>query len=233
MAPDPLAAEAAEPDNRSLTTEPELNGRTVTRLHRALSRLDEDLRTLGREWALVGGLAVSARAEPRTTRDVDVVLAAEGDAEAEEIIADLLSRGYGVEGQLEHTDSDRLAGMRLVSPAEPEDGLVVDLLFASSGIEHEIIEAAEELEVVAGWSVPVARTGHLITLKVLAYRPDHPEQRPMDLHDALALLAVADDAELQLARDGLALIARRGFDRGKDLQSELDRLLARPAKPLE
>lgn len=205
----------------------------MTRLHRALRWLDEDLRALGREWALVGGLAVSARAEPRTTRDVDVVLAVEGDAEAERIIADLLSRGYGVEGQLEHTDSDRLAGMRLVSPPEPEDGLVVDLLFASSGIEREIIEAAEDLEIVAGWSVPVARTGHLIALKVLAYRPDHPEQRPMDLHDALALLGAADDAELQRARDGLALITERGFDRGKDLPAELDRFVARLAEPLE
>lgn len=205
----------------------------MTRLHRALSRIEEDLRALGIDWALVGGLAVSARAEPRTTRDVDVALAVEGDAAAEELIADLLTRGYGVEGQLEHTNSDRLVGMRLVSPAEPTDGLVVDLLFASSGIEREIVEAAEELEILSGWSIPVACTGHLIALKVLAYNPDHPERRPMDLHDALALLAVADEGELQRARQGLELISERGFDRGKDLQTELDRLLSRRNEPLE
>lgn len=205
----------------------------MTRLHRALSQLDSDLRALGRDWALVGGLAVSARSEPRTTRDVDVVLAVATDAEGEGIIADLLSRGYGVEGQLEHTESNRLAGMRLISPSEPEDGLVVDLLFASSGIEREIVEAAEDLEILIGWSVPVARTGHLIALKVLSYRPDYPEQRPMDLHDALALLAAADDGELQRAREGLSLISERGFDRGKDLEAELDRLVASSRRPFE
>ncbi len=36
----------------------------------ALRRIAEDLRGTGRSWALIGGLAVSARAEPRTTRDV-------------------------------------------------------------------------------------------------------------------------------------------------------------------
>jgi len=46
-------------------------------------------------------------------------------------------------------------------------GIIVDLLFASSGIEPEITAAAEVLTVARGLRMPVARTGHLIALKLL------------------------------------------------------------------
>lgn len=205
----------------------------MTRLQRALSRLDADLRALGSRWCLVGGLAVSARAEPRTTRDVDVMVVVEDDDEAEQVVAALLGRGYRAFGQLEHTDSDRLVGMRLVSPSEPDDGLVVDLLFASSGIEREVVDVAEELELLPDWPVPVARTGHLIALKLLAYQPGHPERRPMDIHDALVLLRVADATELERASRAIALITERGRHRGKDLDAQLQDLLSRRTDPLE
>jgi len=52
----------------------------------------------------------------------------------------------------------------------------------------------------------VARTGHLIALKVLS-RDD--VSRPQDLVDLRALLRVASPAELGRARDSLALIAAR------------------------
>lgn len=45
----------------------------------ALRRTVIDLGRLGRGWALVGGFAVAARAEPRFTRDVDVPVAVEDD----------------------------------------------------------------------------------------------------------------------------------------------------------
>ena len=55
----------------------------------ALIRLDADLRAIRARWALVGGLAVSARAEPRTTRDIDVAIALAGytigEAEGREV----------------------------------------------------------------------------------------------------------------------------------------------------
>jgi len=44
-------------------------------LEAALRHIVSDLDALGVRWAIVGGLAVSARAEPRTTRDVDVAVA--------------------------------------------------------------------------------------------------------------------------------------------------------------
>jgi hypothetical protein len=44
----------------------------MTRVERALRRIAQDLESLERAWCLIGGLAVSARAEPRTTRDDDI-----------------------------------------------------------------------------------------------------------------------------------------------------------------
>lgn len=205
----------------------------MTRLYSVLSRAARDLGDLGYRWALIGGLAVAARAEPRTTRDVDVVVAVDDDPQAERVVAALLRRGYRLFAQLEHTDAARLGGIRLLSPTEPSNGLVVDLLFASSGIEGEVVAEAETLEVMPGLNVPVARTGHLIALKVLAFQPEHPDRRPHDLHDARALIAVADESELRRARQALKLIAKRGFSRGKDLDGELEKLLARRDDPIE
>jgi hypothetical protein len=52
------------------------------------------------------------------------------------------------------------------------------------------------------------------------------DRRPQDHLDLLALLRGIDSAELSRAREGIVLIAQRGFDRGKDLQTELERALA-------
>ena len=84
---------------------------------------------------------------------------------------------------------------------------VIDLLFASSGIEPEVVAEAEELELLPKLTIGVARTGHLIALKVLS-RDD--VTRPQDLVDLRALLRVASSAELARAQESLALIAARG-----------------------
>ena len=87
--------------------------KTVNPVSAALRRAAEDLNQLGHPWALVGGLAVSARA--------------------------------------------RLATARLHAPvASP---VVVDLLFASSGIEREVTQHAELMEVLPGIVTPVAAVG--------------------------------------------------------------------------
>lgn len=99
--------------------------------------------------------------------------------------------------------------------------IVVDVLFAGSGVEPEIVEAAELIEVVPGLTVPVATTGHLMALKVLA-RDD--ETRPQDLADLRALLAVGTAEDLDLARTTLAMITRRGSHRDRDLAAALDAL---------
>jgi len=45
---------------------------------------------------------------------------------------------------------------------------VIDLLFASSGIEPEVVADAEPIELLPDLTMGVARTGHLLALKVLS-----------------------------------------------------------------
>ena len=105
------------------------------------------------------------------------------------------------------------------APSPDSRGTVVDLLFASSGIEPEVVAAADQIDAVPGLTVPIARLSHLIALKVLA-RDDRT--RPQDRVDLAALLTHADAAALREARESLTLIARRGFQRGRDLLAGLD-----------
>jgi hypothetical protein len=42
-----------------------------------------DLDAIGARWAVIGGLAVAFRAEPRFTKDVDIAVAVADDEEAE------------------------------------------------------------------------------------------------------------------------------------------------------
>jgi hypothetical protein len=137
-------------------------------LEAALRRLATDLAEVERRWAVIGGLAVSARAEPRTTRDVDVVVAVADDADAEALVFELQSRGYRVLLALEQVSVGRLSTVRLSAPGMGSHGVVVDLLFASSGIESEIVEAAELIEIVPGLGIPIARIGHLSTAQTAA-----------------------------------------------------------------
>lgn len=198
--------------------------RPVNRLEAALRDAAEALDASGARWALVGGLAVSARAEPRTTRDVDIAVAVEGDAAAEALLYRLQSRGLSVVSVVEQSARSRLATARLIPSAAGAGGIVVDLLFASSGIEPELVNAADEIAIVPGLSIPVARTGHLLALKVLA-RNDR--DRPQDLDDIRALTRESSAADREEARGAVRLIEERGFARGKKLSDELEAILAR------
>ena len=199
---------------------------TDPRLTEALVKVETDLRELGIAWALIGGLAVSAWTEPRTTRDVDVAVAVEGDPEAEDLVREMTARGYELLESLEHKDANRLSTVRLNMTGRHE-GVIADLLFASSGIERELVDAAVPVEILPGLTVPLARIGHLLALKVLALEGEIPLKRPQDFADIRELLEVADARELRRAQDALELISRRGFNRGKDIQGEFEERLQR------
>lgn len=91
-------------------------------------------------------------------------------------------------------------------------------MFASSGIEDLVIEAATTIEVLDGLEIPVPCVGHLIAIKVLA-RDDR--RRPQDRVDLHALFEVADERDVAVARAALQLITERGYARGRVLDEEL------------
>lgn len=196
----------------------------MNRLQTALADIGELLDQKGIGWALIGGIAVSVRAEPRFTRDVDLAVAVESDREAEKLVGDLRGAGYEILETVEQEKTGRFATARLLPPGGDPGGVIVDLLFASSGIEPEVVATAEKLEVLPGLTVPVAGLPELIALKLLS-RDD--VARPQDAGDLVALAALATARDFESARRLVRLIDDREFHRGRDLSGELDRLETR------
>lgn len=165
---------------------------------------------------------MSARAEPRFTRDADIAVVVTDDRDAEALIRSLHDRGYRAITAVEQEAARRLATVRL-APAGSPAGVVIDLLFASSGIEAEVATAAERLEVLPGLQAPVARLGHLLALKILA---QDDRTRPQDRADIVALLREARASDLDTARAALRLIAERGFHRDRALLADFEAAVA-------
>lgn len=182
-----------------------------------LAALVADLRAMGVRFALVGGLAVSVRTEPRFTRDIDLVLAAPSDAHAEDVVRGLAGEGWSVLTQLEHDVLDRLAAVRV---ARSDDGVVADLLLASSGCESLIVDAADPVEVLPGLVVPTARAADLVVLKLLSRSPS----RPQDEADLQALAAILDAADWERATELAQAITAVGGNRGRNLAGEVAKL---------
>lgn len=187
-------------------------------LFEALDKILARLREHRVQSTLLGGLAISAWTEPRFTRDVDLAVAVRSDAEAEGLVRTLIGQGYRLLTPVEQSAASRMVTARLSPPSESDEGMIVDLLFASSGIETEIVDAAVELDIGASTPVRVARMGRLVALKLLAY---DPETRPQDALDLNALRAVFDSDETKRADEACELITRRGYARGRDLSALL------------
>lgn len=198
----------------------------VNRIHSVLARMAGELDRDGQRWALLGGLAVSALVEPRFTRDIDLAIGVAGDSEAESLVHRLQAKGYRIAMVLDQSAAKRLATVRVIPPDEPPEGVVVDLLFASSGLEIEICRDAIWIEVFEGLVVPVCPPEYLLALKLLA-RDDI--RRPQDLVDIRSLLGHLDFDGQARARQLLELITARGFNRGRDLASDFDALVVPPA----
>lgn len=192
----------------------------VSDLLTQLQHVCADLDRIGARYAIVGGLAVSLRTEPRFTRDLDVAVAVESDEQAEHIAHQLVTRGYQILAQSEQESQERLATVRLALPESTS--IVVDLLFASTGIENELVNAAERIEALPGWNAPVARASHLLAMKLLS---SDPKRRPQDLADAVSLVQAMDSVELDETKAALALITSRGFDRSRDLAAQFEQVL--------
>ena len=186
----------------------------VSGLQEFAAGLVTDLHELGARFAVIGGFAVSVRTEPRFTRDIDLAVAVANDAEAEKLVAGLQGRGYQVFMMLEQQATARMATVRIRRAPRGGEPLVAVLLFASSGMEIEIVAAATEEALPGIGAVPVATCGHLIAMKLLSRRD---KERPNDAADLRALLRAATPSDLADARAAAALIEARGFHRGRNL----------------
>ena len=194
----------------------------MSSLEKAVHEFVGHLVELGVPFAIVGGLAVSARTEPRFTRDADVCVALPTDAEAEALIQRLRERGYEVLSLVEQEAAGQIATVRMAAGKGTSEGVILDLLFASSGIEREIVDAADTIDLFEGLAVPIATVPGLLAQKVLA-RDDI--RRPQDRLDIAKMLGLATEAELVETERLLALIEARGFARKRNLMQDFRRLI--------
>lgn len=186
----------------------------VTPFEVALATAARDLSSAGKGFALVGGLAVSIRAEVRFTRDIDLAVVVADDAEAEAVVLTLRQCGYRAVATVEHEVRKRLSTARLVSP----HGVKIDLLFASSGIEREVVERAQPVQLAGVGDLAVAAAEELLAMKVLSMT----DERLQDRIDAQRLVQCNPTLEIARVRSDLQLITERGFDRGQDLHAKLE-----------
>lgn len=193
----------------------------------ALRKMARDLDQLKVRWAIVGGLAVSVRVRPRFTNDLVAAVVVSSDGEAERLVAELRQRGWSPAATVEDETSGRLRTVRLVTSPGTEAQLYFDLLFASAGIEAEVVAAATPAEALRGLKLPVAAIGHLIAMKLLS----ESDVRVTDRQDIIDLIGLSEPADLDIARASLDLIIERGYSRGKDLHATFDRFIALAAQP--
>ncbi len=84
--------------------------------------------------------------------------------EMETLVFDLCAVGYRTVALVEQEARLRPSTARLAAPG----GLIVDLIAATCGIEHEIVERAQPVVVATAGEIPVARAEELLAMKVLA-----------------------------------------------------------------
>jgi hypothetical protein len=172
-------------------------------------------------YCIVGGFAVSYRAEPRLTRDIDLTLSLATDVEVENLTRNITQTGLVAETVLENSTLGVISTVRLINPNQPKK-IYTDLLFRSCGIEQEIIDTATEEELFPGErSFPVATIPSLIAMKCLSYSPQH---RSKDLDDLRGLVQHSSSEQREEAARLVGLIQQRGFSRQEDLAAKLDEL---------
>jgi hypothetical protein len=190
----------------------------VTRLERALPCIAADLDELAVGWALVGGLALNAYGADPPSSDIDIVIRTADDDATRVLAGALRARGHLVH-RVAH---ERLGEVVVVHPSisdAPPLGVLVDMLPRACGFEAEIVTAAQRMDVL-GVKVPVARLGHLIAFKVKAI---HDVMRARDRRHLAALLALATDADRDVASKALRLSVERGVLKVDDPFAIFDR----------
>jgi len=127
--------------------------------------------------------AVSIRVEPRFTRDVDVAVAVAMTLRRNR--CGRLVRGFTLKLSLEQQALGRLATVRTLPPGQPEEGIVIDLLFPPLASSRRFCRDADRLEIAQDHRA-VAQVGHLVAMKI--WRSPGSTQDGVDLRALLAHL---------------------------------------------
>lgn len=184
-----------------------------------LADLRQGLALLGVRWFLFGAQAAILYGASRLTADVDATVDLGPQHDTTDLVRALDAAGFDlavadVAGFVETT--------RVVPLVHRKTRMPVDVVLSGPGLE-ELFFSRVEHRAVAGTTVPVVAAEDLIAMKLLA-------GRSKDLDDALAIvIGQGDGLDMTQVRQTLRLL-ERALDR-RDLEVELDRVLARRRRP--
>jgi predicted nucleotidyltransferase len=119
----------------------------------------------GARYALIGGCARNAYAEPRATKDVDFAVEAD-EATHEALVRALAARGFTCASAVT-SPGETLPDLALYRDGA---GRRIDLLFAKTAFEESALSRSRVLAPYEGVRVPVVTPEDLIVYKVLAGR---------------------------------------------------------------
>ena len=162
---------------------------------KALIDIIEVLKKRKIRFAVIGGLAVSWRGEPRATGDVDIVV----DMDVKQAVALKDELNQTPFSPLFPEVSEVIESSFILPLIHDEAKVTVDLSLGLSGFEKQLIKRATDIE-LEGHSVPVTTSEDLILLKLCAGR-----QRDMDDISRLVYLRENDLDWEYLRKTGKAL----------------------------
>lgn len=165
------------------------------RLEQALRDLTAALAATGAPWMIIGGIAVIARGVRRFTADIDAAI--RGDQIELPVLVKALAKKRIVPRVKDAVELAR-ANLVLLLRHEPT-GVDFDVSFAWTSFEHEAI-AASSVAAFGTVKAPMARPEDLIVFKSIA-------GRGRDLEDAIALLTLYPDIDLERVRERVRELA--------------------------
>lgn len=141
-------------------------------------------------FALVGGMAVSARARPRATKDIDFIIQAEPEFYNNVLPREIIKRKL----TSKTFQSDKLDPMNgLVRIYDSEGNELVDLIPVFFKWQNDIIHKAELVKIFET-TIPVARIEDLVVMKLVAGGP----QDMLDIRELLLAAKVVGIDEKRL-----------------------------------
>lgn len=184
-------------------------------LRKTLEQLNKFLRNLKEKkiidnYALIGGLAISARGKPRATKDVDFLVSTELEDKFCKEVASL----PGFEAKLKKGDFGDPIHL-LIRLYSEDQTAIVDLIVSHLNWQQEIINHATEVE-LGKERIPIPLAEDLVVLKLKA-------GSPQDLLDAGELLNTTAQKPEGINYKRLNILAKRAKV-DKNLTKLLERL---------
>ena len=148
--------------------------------HGFVKKLVEGFEGAGLDYAFTGALAVSVYGVPRTTSDVDVMVAVAGEADVKSKVAGAL-RQAGLEVDERRIDAALVSGYRIATFKDKTTPYTVDVILAS--------EVRKRAGTIAGVSTFFQAPEDLVLAKLRMIKATVPRERAVkDEEDVQAIL---------------------------------------------